>query len=246
MSNTKTDIRQLRSRDSLPRLTGAVNSQLDDIVRQVDHEVTPPLPLSSVGTDRVLHIGAITQTNSDTNLNRTIAPISNTIPIFTSGTVTLSATGAGSATPSTGSPISLGMVASQFLRIGVNIDSTGTLFLTSGTPAGSLAAATTPNVPGGMLSIGQVVARTNGSNNVQNVLESDIYQYSNGSSDGSDTTTNLDPSNRTILTGTSVLHPQLEIGAAATWTVNSGGSLYSITTLIVDGILINSGLVRVL
>lgn len=177
---TKTDIRQFISRDTLTRTTGAAGSQLDAVIRALESEITPPLALSATGANRVLTIGNITVTNPSTSLKRTVPPISNLLPAFTSGTVTMSATGAGTATPSVGSAVSLGMTASQFMRIGVSIDPTGTLLLTKGTAAASLAAAGTPAVPSGLFAIGHVVVRTDGSNNVANVLVSDIYQYVGG------------------------------------------------------------------
>ena len=72
------------------------------------------------------------------------------------------------------------MTASQYMKLGINITSTGVLILLAGTPGASLAAATTPAAISGTFAIGYVVVRTDGSNNVQNVLNSDIYQYVGG------------------------------------------------------------------
>lgn len=177
---TQTDLRQIRSRDTLDRITGAADSKADLIVRNLNSEITPPLAFSVTGTDKILTIGNIVKANPTTGLNRTIPPISNTLPTFSSATVTLGAAGTNNATPSTGSAIALGMIASQFLKIGVNVDATGTLTLTSGTPASSLAAATTPATVSGLFAIGYFVARTNASNVVQNVLATDLYQYVGG------------------------------------------------------------------
>lgn len=177
---TKFDARQTISRDTLTRITGAANSQADDIFRALDSEITPPLALTATGANRVVTIGNITVTNPDTSLNRTIPPISNLIPSFTTATVTLSATGAGTATATGGSTVNLGMTASQFLRIGISLTATGVITLTSGTAAASLAAATIPPTVSGLFAIGHVVVRTDGSNNVANVLKGDLYQYVGG------------------------------------------------------------------
>lgn len=187
---TSTDIRQMRSRDTLDRITGVADSKLDLIVRDLNSEITPPLPFSVTGANRVVTIGNITRTNPTTGLNRTIPPISNLLPSFTSATVTMSATGAGTATPSVGSAINLGMTASQFLKIAVNIDATGSITLTSGTAGASLAAATTPASISGLFAVGFFVVRTDGSNNVANVLTTDLYQYVGGGGSGGSGTGN--------------------------------------------------------
>ena len=180
MAFIKFDARQVIDRDLLTRITGASGSQTDTIIAALNSEITPPLALSVTGANRVVTIGNITVFNPSTNLNRTVPPISNLLPTFSSGTVTISASGAGNATPSVGTVLALAMVASGFMRIGVSIDPLGSLTLTKGTQAATLAAATTPAVPSGLFGIGQIIVRTDGSNNVANVLTSDLYQYVGG------------------------------------------------------------------
>jgi hypothetical protein len=185
MTITRLDARQSIVRDTLTQLAAdAANVELDNIARSADSELTMPLRLKQTYpvANLVLNIGNILVTNPEHSRKRTIQPIGGLIPSFTSGTVTLSSTGGGSATPSAGSALSLGMSASQFMKIGVNLISDGTLVLTSGTPGASLAVATIPAPVG--LSIGYLVVRTDVSNNVQNILDSDIYQYSGGGGGG--------------------------------------------------------------
>lgn len=178
--STKIDARQVIDRDLLNRITGASGSQTDTIVAALNSEITPPLAFSVTGVNRVVTIGNISVTNPSTNLNRSVPPIANLIPAFTSGTITLDPTGAGTATPSVGVALALGMIASRFMRVGINIDSLGLLTLTKGIQATTLAAASTPEVPSGLFGIGHIVVRTDGSNNVANVLTSDLYQYVGG------------------------------------------------------------------
>lgn len=179
---TRPDIRQSISRDFLDQVLatdpGATGKQVDAVLRSFNNEVTPPLRMKQTTVaNRVLNIGAITVTNPDTSRVRTVVPIHGLLPTFTSGTVTLDATGAGNATPSVGSLIALAMTASQFMKIGVSLNSSGQLVLSKGTAAGSLAAAGAPAALSDNHAVGYFVARTDGSNNVQNVLDSDIYQY---------------------------------------------------------------------
>ena len=176
----KVDARQIIDRDLLARTTGASGSQTDTMFTALNSEITPPLAFSVTGANRIVTIGNITVFNPSTNLNRTVPPISQLLPAFASGTVTLDATGAGNATPSVGTTLALAMVASRFMRIGVSIDAIGSLSLTKGTQGATLATATTPAVPSGLFGIGHIVVRTDASNNVANVLTSDIYQYMGG------------------------------------------------------------------
>ena len=178
---SQTDVRQLIYRPAAPRITAAAGSAGDTIITALNSEVTPPLALQASTTpDLILNVGNITVTNPSSGLNRSIPPILNLLPTFASGTVTLSASGSGTATPSGGSAVNLSMTASQYLKLGVNITSTGVLTLLAGVPGASLAAATVPASVGGTFAIGYLVVRTDGSNNVQNVLNSDIYQYVGG------------------------------------------------------------------
>lgn len=178
---TRFDARQTISRDLLRRITGAADSELDNILRVLEKEVTPPLSLTaSQPADLILNIGSITVTNPETSQNKTIPPISNLLPSFTGGTVTMDATGAGNATPSVGSAVALGMSASQYLRIGVNINASGDIVLTKGTAGASLSAATNPPTVADTFAVGYFVVITNASNNVQNITDAYVYQYSGG------------------------------------------------------------------
>lgn len=177
--SSKTDLRQTRSRDTLSRTTGAADSQGDLIVKNLNSEVTPPLALSASNpVSRVVNIGAINVSNATTGLTKTIQPIAETMPTFTGGTITLPSSGGGSATPSVGSTLSLSMTSSQFLKLGVNINSAGSLVLTKGTAGASAAAATLPATAPGSLALGYILVQTDGSNNVQNISGSGLFEYS--------------------------------------------------------------------
>jgi hypothetical protein len=180
MTVTKFDGRQTIIRDTLTQLAAnASGVELDNIARSADSELTMPLRMTRTypTANLLLNIGAISVTNPEHSRTRTIQPIANTIPTFTGGTVTLSSTGGGSATPSTGFALGLGMSASQFMRIGINLSNTGLFVLTKGTAGASYAASGMPTIINSAYAIGYLVVRTDGSNNVQNVLDTDIYQY---------------------------------------------------------------------
>jgi hypothetical protein len=144
--STKLDARQTVSRDVLDQLASAAGVELDNLLRSLNSNDTPPLKMSVTGTDRVVSVGSIFVTNPETSKNRTIPTISNTLPSFTSGTITAAATGAGNLvySPSTASPTAIGMVGSQFRKFSINLDAAGNLTIIGGTAGASLAAATAP------------------------------------------------------------------------------------------------------
>lgn len=186
---TRSDARQIISRDFLDQVLatapGPTGKELDDVLRSINEELTPPFRMMpSNPNDLVITVENINVINPETSRNRTIPPINNLLPTFTSATVTLGGTGAGNATPSVGSALALGMSASQFMRIGINIDALGSITLTKGTPGASLAAATTPPTVSGLFWVGHFVARTNGSNVTQVIRNQDTYQYVGGGGGG--------------------------------------------------------------
>jgi hypothetical protein len=180
---TKLGARQIVSRDVLDQIA-ATGAELDNILRSINSNETAPLSLSAVGTNRIVNIGSIFVTNPETSKNKTTPTINNALPNFTSGTVTAPATGAGSITVSAGSPLTIAMTANQFLKIGINIDNLGNISLTAGTAGASLAAATAPAPVSNTFSPGYIVLRTDSSNNMANILNSDIYQYVGGGGGG--------------------------------------------------------------
>ena len=184
------DSRQTVSRDQLEQLVNTpsgLNKELDDILRSIDGELTVPFVMRETDptADLVLNIGGIELTNTDTGRNRTIPPISNVLPTFTSGTVTAGATGADNLVPSAGSLISISMSASQFKKFGVSIDPNGDIVLQGGTAGASVALATNPPLVPNTHSVGYFIIETDGSNNVQNIEATDIYQYVGGGAGGS-------------------------------------------------------------
>lgn len=180
---TKLVSEQLISKSALSSLASA-DAELDNILSSINSQATPPLYMSENGGDRVLNISALSAANPETSRNKSINPINNALPTFASGTVTLDATGAGNATPSVGSAIALGMSASQYLKIMIFLDQNGNLLLSAGNAGASLAAATLPTTIPNTFALGYLVARTDGSNNVQNILGSDIYQFTGGGGAG--------------------------------------------------------------
>lgn len=177
---SKFDARQTISKDLLDQLTIASGVELDNILRAINSNVTYPLKLSATGLDRITSIGSIFVTNPETSKNRTIATILNTIPNFLGGTITAPVGGVGTITVSPGVNLAISMAANEFLKIGINMNSVGLIYLTAGLVGSSLVLATPPPGISDTFSVGYMVLRTDGSNLIQNTLASDIYQYDGG------------------------------------------------------------------
>jgi len=211
---TQPKTRQIVSQDTHDQLVTAAGAELDNILRSVNSALTSPLDMSCTGTNRVVNVGAGTIANPETSKNRTIPTITDGLLSFTSGTITLPGSGTGSAVASPGSSLVLTMAANQFVKIGVNMAQNGTMSLTQGTAAGTLAGATSPAAVAGLYSVGYIVARTDGSNNVQNVLASDLYQFTSSGLTrddyvtlaGTQTLTNKTLDNQIIDNGATFLH----------------------------------------
>lgn len=187
---TKFDTRQSINHTILARLSGLADTELDDLLASINTEVTPPLALSTVGTNRVVNIANILATNSATGLTRTIPPISNTLPVFASGTVTLSSGGAPcTATPSAGSAYNFTVTSGNYIKLGINIDATGSLVLQAGTEGASAAAATVPPTVSNTFAIGYVIVHNTGGT-IDNILTSALVQFAGGSGGGGSGTGN--------------------------------------------------------
>lgn len=184
--STKLDIRQSISRDVLDQLALVANKEVDDLLRSINEELTAPLQLrASSPADRVTNIDSMFVTNPETLRNRTIPPISNTLPNFTGGTVTLPAASGGNITNSTSGPaVVLTLPVGQFAKVGIHLDAVGNLQIIVGTPGASIAAAAAPAIPSNTYPIGYVIAENVGGT-IQNVTNARVYQYVGGGGGGS-------------------------------------------------------------
>jgi len=184
VSTSKFDARQTVSADSLNQLTTAAGAQLDNLLRSIDSNETPPLKLSVTGTNKIIDIGSIFITNPETLKNRTIPVITTDLPSFSGGTITAPATGAGTITVSPGNNLVIAMTANQYLKVGINLDAAGDISLTQGIADSTLSSASAPRGISNTFGIGYFVLRTDSSNDLANIQPSDIYQYTGGGGSG--------------------------------------------------------------
>lgn len=181
---TKFDARQTISHDTLEQLALTAGKELDDLLRSINSEVTPPLRLhQDTGTNRVIKIEDYTVTNPETGKKRSISPISNilptgitfpisiTFPAASGGTITISGTTfSGGATPT------LTVTTNNYIKVGFSLDATGAITLTFGTEGASIATATAPATVDGTSAIGFVVLQ-NVAGVISNVVNANVYQY---------------------------------------------------------------------
>jgi hypothetical protein len=142
--------------------------------------------LGSSNSQLTVNIDSIKVTNPEHSRNKTIAPVSNILPNFTGGTITLPALGSGNITNSTGSPaIPLNLSGSNYVKVGVNINTSGQIIPSLGTMH-SVASefGYMPPVPSGCRAAGHFVVYCDSSGNVQGVQNSAIWQYAYAVSSG--------------------------------------------------------------
>jgi len=186
---TEFGARQMVSRDTLDQIANNESGvEVDDLLRSIDEELTVPLRMRATSTpDLVLNIENITVTNPEHSRKRTIPPINNVLPPFTSGTVTFPATNNNNITNDSGGPaVLLNITAGHYVKAGININTLGQIVVTLGESNAAAASTGTPAVPTGTFAIGFVIVQ-NAAGNISNVENTNIYQYMGGGGGGSGT-----------------------------------------------------------
>lgn len=133
--------------------------------------------------DRVIAIENIRKALTDTT-NIAIQPIDGSIPVFASGTVTLPASSGSNITVSSGNPVLLTIASDKYKKLLIAINSVGELVLYLGTDQATKVAAQNELVTTSERLLGEYIISTTGSN-VNDVINSDITQYSGGGGSGS-------------------------------------------------------------
>ncbi|RLI53086.1 MAG: hypothetical protein DRP09_16540 [Candidatus Thorarchaeota archaeon] len=191
MAVNRFDTRQSANRTILDQLfTSLVDDEkgLEAILARINEEVTPPLRmLASATPNLILNIENIFISNTDTGRTKTIPPISNLIPNFTSGTMTFPSSPSGNITVSTGAEtFAISVTSDNYLKVGVNMDALGNLIPTFGTEDTVLADASNPPTISNTFALGYVVifSDSGDSNNIQVIENTDIVQYAGGGGAG--------------------------------------------------------------
>lgn len=179
------DNRQSRQIAGLDQVAPTANTTTDNIMVSINSELTMPLRMTlSSNPGLVVSVGNIQVQNPQSSRFRTIPPINNLLPTFSSGTVTLPSSNNTSITVSPGTAATLNIVTSgNFKKIGLNLDATGNINLTFGAEASTIANATAPVTPSGMFGIGYIIAQNIGGT-IQNLTNASLVQYQGGGGSG--------------------------------------------------------------
>lgn len=223
MAGNKIIPQQIVSKDTLDQLYKASeyfandtdNIQLSDLLLALNKELTPPLRLRENSPNSlILNIDAISVQNPETDVRRTILPIQDLIPTFTSGTVTFPAASGGNAVPSAGSNLVITISSGNYLKIGISLLSNGNISLVAGTQGASEAAATVPLLIASSCNIGFVVLHNTGGT-IDNISGANIFQYINNDS-GAISKAGLDAAGNLVTTdGTQAITNKDYYGGAA-------------------------------
>jgi len=189
MSKQVTDSRQIEHRTTLPRISSQQYPTLKQSLPQIDKEITPLFELRQSSTPNLtLNIGAGSLQNSDTLLTRAFSPIKKKYFSFTSGTIVFPASSGGTITVTPGTNNILTLTNGNFIACLVQIDYLGNLSVVLGTEAASsILAQNSANFPkhkSGLLPIGFVVLENN-AGAIQNIINTNIVQFSAGGGGGS-------------------------------------------------------------
>ncbi|OQW46490.1 MAG: hypothetical protein A4S09_16365 [Proteobacteria bacterium SG_bin7] len=173
----KFDARQIISRDVLNRIALATNTELDDLIRSLNAEVTPPFHLFPQDPATLtLNVGASRVQNPITSRSRTVAALGADTPNFTSGTIVFPASSGGTVTITPGNNTTLNLASGNWRKATIYLDANDDLNLLFGDEAATEALANALPAPDGTLALGYVSLQNVGGT-IQNITNARIYQF---------------------------------------------------------------------
>lgn len=197
MARTVTDSRQITIREFLEQIASkshfdgtsdakpASQTELDNILRAIDDELTPPLRLdASVTPDLVVSIGPAVIVNSENSRTRSIPHVGALLPNnFSSGTITFPASSGGTITVSPGNNGTLTVASGNYIKVLIYMDANGDLNVLPGVENAVEATASVFPAPSKTLPIGYVTLQ-NVAGVIQNIAQGEIYQFGTGAGGG--------------------------------------------------------------
>ena len=198
MSRNVVDSRQVTLRQFLQQIANsstyagtadakpANQSELDNLLKAIDDELTPPLRLSANDPNSlIVNVGAAIISNTESARSRSISHIGALLPnSFTSGTVTFPSASGGTITVSPGNNGILTVASGNYIKVLIYMDATGALNVLPGVENAVEATASVLAAPKKTLPIGYVTLQ-NVAGTIQNVAQSKIYQFGSGSGSAS-------------------------------------------------------------
>ena len=177
MAGVKIDARQIISRDALDQLKGSANTELDDLLRAINSEITPPLRMdASSPADLTVSIGAVQISDSENNRVKSGAHINGTLPTFTSGSITFPSSSGGTVTISPGTNTTVSITSNNYRKGLIYLKENGDLDIAFGVENATEANATVPDVIVNTYPIGYVTLFNN-AGTIDNVSQDKIVQF---------------------------------------------------------------------
>ena len=174
------DTRQSINRSILQQLFPWVAGEtLDVLLTSINAELTPPLGVDANNpVSLIVNVGPSVITNPESNRNRSVNFIAQTIPMFAGGTVTFPASSGGNIVASTGATATLTLPASQFCTVLLSLDSSGDIQIQVGIAESTetLALQNIP-IPNATYLPFVYIVVSNVAGTIQNITQSDIYQF---------------------------------------------------------------------
>jgi hypothetical protein len=197
---TKFDARQSVSRDLLDQIATSVGVDLEVLIRSINSELTPVLRMDVAGP-LLVSVGPNSKTNSDTDRNVVAPPIDGQIPSFTLGTISFPAMAGGTITVTPGDDETLTLSNDNYIKVGVNLLSSGDLKLTFGAEAITEDNATVPPLVPNSVALGYITIFADSGGNIQTLTTDVLYKYTHLVS-GADANANQDRNLKLIGGGT--------------------------------------------
>lgn len=173
----KFDSRQVISRDTLNRIAAAAGSELDNILRAINVEVTPLIALTeSNPASLVVNVGASVLQNPETGRNKALPTLGANTPNIASGSITFPAASGGTITITPGTNSILTVASGNWVKALVYLDGNDNLNVLLGDQGASESAATTFPAPDGTMPIGYISIHNVGGV-IQPIPATQIYQY---------------------------------------------------------------------
>jgi hypothetical protein len=197
MSRTVIDARQITLRQFLQQIANSASyagtadskpadqSELDNLLKAIDDELTPLLNLSANSpSSLIINVGSSVITNSESSRSRSIPHIGALLPNFSAGTITFPASSGGNITCSPGGSSVLTVSSGNYIKVLVYLDGTGALNTLLGIENAVEANATVPPAPKKTFPIGYVTLQ-NVAGVIQNITQNKVIQFGMGSGSGS-------------------------------------------------------------
>jgi len=138
------DSRQIVLRGLLSEIAATAGLTLQEVLTSINFQLEPPLnvvPFINLGHEVL--IATSLPSNPDSNIQRSISYINNTVPFLSSATATIPTSPTGNVTTSTGASVALSVTSGQYQQVLLWLDTSSNVGISVGPSfsAGSLAAA---------------------------------------------------------------------------------------------------------